>query len=200
MCCIFLDIFSLLTSSDWSFDMNSWVGVPVTFMISVSWSRSEELGSRLKRVYESNTVHTYQIMTNVCVWGGGPLENMTEKYNTFQADKLENWNSVSILKKKTVYTLNVCVVSVEEGQEGKRIRSLPLKRGLPCSISAMMQPTDQISTVDETAHLHKTLFTTAADSSGFQIYNPKEFTIMGHCYAMISIILDTFPALSCKVL
>lgn len=34
--------------------------------------------------------------------------------------------------------------------ESKRIRSLPLKRGFPCSISAMMQPTDQMSTEKET--------------------------------------------------
>ena len=33
--------------------------------------------------------------------------------------------------------------------EHKRIRSFPLKRGFPSSISAMMQPTDQISTVEQ---------------------------------------------------
>ncbi len=52
----------------------------------------------------------------------------------------------------SVSSTNVCKMSLEEGLRGKRIRSLPLKTGFPCSISAMMQPTDQMSTEEEAEH------------------------------------------------
>lgn len=136
----------LLTSWLCSFTIKSGDGVPVIFMISLSWSRSDS-EIWLRRV--CLTDFWYSIMSFLF-----SLQLQWDQHE--ETVKIGKWG----ITLNFAMTWRIQVVSLKQtaykrwqGLHARltqwRIRSLPLNSGFPSSISAIMQPADQISTATQ---------------------------------------------------
>lgn len=135
----------LLTSWLCSFTIKSGDGVPVIFMISLSWSRSNsEIWLRISTDFWYSIV---SFLFSLQVQWDQHEETVKTGKCGISLNFAVKWRIQVVTLKHRLH------IKDGEGLHARltrwRIRSLPLNSGFPSSISAIMQPADQISTATQ---------------------------------------------------